>query len=196
MIYYPAFLNLKNKNVLLFGAGEVALRKAKSLSETGAKLTVISKEFSPDFKRFARSKNMKLKKGSQIPGRIGEFSLVVSATSDPRFNEGVWRACTKKGILVNVVDDPAHSSFIVPSVIRRGNLQIAISTGGASPALAKALRQRFESELNQKYGDLVAYLKKQRIHIKKTILNSKDRQKYFKQFVQSKLNELESGRKK
>ena len=195
MTYYPAFLNLKGKSVLLFGAGQVALRKAKSLVAAGAKLTVISKEFSPAFSRFTKSKKIKLKKGSQIPAGLN-VSLVISATSDPVFNASVYRACQKKRILVNVIDDPAHSSFIVPSVIKRGNLQIAISTGGASPALAKLLRQKFETELNSKYGDLVQYLKKQRGKVKQMIFNSKDRQKYFKSLVESKLGELTRGSKK
>ncbi len=187
MIYYPAFLNLKGKNVLLFGAGEVALRKAKSLIESEAKLSVISRDFSNTFIRFAKSKKIKLKKGNQIPKQFWNISLVVAATSDPVFNSAIYKACSRKGIWVNVVDDPANSSFIVPSVIRRGNLQMAISTGGASPLLAKLLRQKFEAELNTKYADLVRFLKKQRIKVKKTILNSKDRREYFKRLVKRKL---------
>lgn len=187
MIYYPVFLNLKNKRVLLFGGGEVGLRKAKSLIQSGARLSVVSRDFSSAFRQFAKAKKLKLKKGSQIPRQIDHFSLVVAATSDNSFNRLVYRACNRKGIWVNVVDDPKHSSFIVPSVMRRGSLQVAISTGGASPALAKLLRQKFEAELGTNYGKLVQFLKKERQNVKKNMSKIKDRRKYFYRLVKSKL---------
>lgn len=187
MIYYPAFLNLKNKRVLLFGGGEVALRKAKSLVQSGAWLSVVSHDFSNAFIRFAKAKKIKLKKGNQIPKRLQNFSLVVAATSDAAFNKSIFQICSRKGIWANVVDDPKNSSFIVPSVIRRGSLQIAISTGGASPALAKLLRRKYERELSTNYTKLVQFLKKERINIQKNMSHIKDRRKYFYQLVKSKL---------
>ena len=190
MIYYPAFLNLKGKKVLLFGAGAVALRKAKSLIASEAKLSVISREFSDAFRRFAKSKKIKLQKGSRIPKSLSSVSLVVAATSDTGFNRLVYQACSRKGILVNVVDDPKHSNFIVPSVVRRGNLQIAISTGGASPYLAKLLRQKFEGELDSRYADLARFLKKERVRVKNTISSAAGRRNYFEQLVNAKLKQL------
>ncbi len=190
MIYYPVFLNLKGKKVLLFGAGAVALRKAKSLVASEAKLSVISREFSEAFRRFAKSKKIKLQKGSRIPKSLSSVSLVVAATSDARFNRALYQACSRKGILVNVVDDPKHSNFIVPSVVRRGNLQIAISTGGASPYLAKLLRQKFEGELDSRYADLARFLKKERVRVKNTISSAAGRRNYFEQLVNAKLKQL------
>ncbi len=190
MIYYPAFLNLKGKKVLLFGAGAVALRKAKSLITSEAQLSVISRDFSDAFRRFAKAKKIKLHKGSKIPKQLGSVSLVVAATSDARFNRSIYQACSRRGIWVNVVDDPKHSNFIVPSVIRRGPLQMAISTGGASPYLAKLLRQKFEAELNTKYADLARFLKKERTRVQKTISSTKVRRNYFQKLVKAKLKQM------
>lgn len=193
MIYYPIFLNLKRKRVLLFGGGQVALRKAKSLIQSEARLSVISKDFSDAFVRFAKSKKIKLRKGSQIPKQINRYSLIITATSDASFNRSVYQVCSRKGIWMNAVDDPKHSSFIVPSVVRRGNLQIAISTGGASPALAKLLRQKFETELGTNYAKLVQFLRKDRLNIKKNISSVKNRRKYFYRLVKSKLKEVKNN---
>ena len=190
MIYYPAFLNLKGKKVFLFDAGALALGKAKSLIASEPKLSVISREFSDAFRRFAKSKKIKLQKGSRIPKSLSSVSLVVAATSDTGFNRLVYQACSRKGILVNVVDDPKHSNFIVPSVVRRGNLQIAISTGGASPYLAKLLRQKFEGELDSRYADLARFLKKERVRVKNTISSAAGRRNYFEQLVNAKLKQL------
>lgn len=190
MIYYPIFLNLKNKRVLLFGGGQVALRKAKSLIQSGACLSVISRDFSNAFIRFAKAKKMRLKKGNRIPKQLKNFSLVIAATSDVSFNRSVYRVCDHKGIWVNVVDDPKNSSFIVPSVMRRGDLQIAVSTGGASPALAKLLRQKFEAEFGANYTKLVQFLKKERQNIQKNMFHIKDRRKYFYRLVKSKLKQV------
>ncbi len=195
MIYYPAFLDLKEKQALLFGAGEVAFRKAKVLIQAGAKVSVISRDFSSDFIRLAKQKKIKLTRGSKIPKQLKNISLIIAATSDSTFNKSIYKRCKKSGILVNVVDDPDHSTFIVPSVIRRGNLQVAISTGGASPYLAKLLRQKFEAELSSKYADLVRFFKKERIRIKAGISNSNQRREYFYRLVKSKLNQLNQKRK-
>lgn len=187
MNYYPAFLNLKGKNVLLFGGGEVALRKAKRLIEAEAKVTAVSKVFSGAFRRFAASKRIRLKKGSEIPKRLDRFALVVAATSDAGFNRLVYRACQNFGIWVNVVDDPEHSSFIVPSVLRRGSLQVAVSTGGASPMLARLVRQKLEKEITSKYADLARFLKHERPKAKKLIGSLKKRRDFFYRLVKSKM---------
>ncbi len=189
--YYPLFLNLKGKRALIFGGGNVALRKAKSFVKSGAKLTVISRAFIVQFLKLSKQHKIKLKKGSQIPS-LSNFSLVVCATSDSSFNRKVARLCQKKKILVNVADDRKESSFIVPSSIQKGNLQIAISTGGASPFLAKTLRKKLTAELSGKYGNLVHYLNRGRAKIKKTIRSPKKRKAYFKRLVKTQLKKMTS----
>lgn len=193
MKYYPAFLKLQGKRVLLFGGGSVALRKARTLIEAGARILVISHEFSESFKRFARANQIDIRIGSQIP-KGEKPELVVAATSDEKFNQTIFRWCEKKGIFVNVVDDPAHSTFIVPSVIRRGTLQIAISTGGASPLLAKTLRKKLEQEFGSKYSALVQKLAKDRMKTKRSLNVPEARRNHFKKVVASQLRFLKAGK--
>ncbi|OGW86668.1 MAG: hypothetical protein A3C35_00785 [Omnitrophica bacterium RIFCSPHIGHO2_02_FULL_46_11] len=183
--YYPAFLDLSDKKVVLFGGGPVALRKAKALSETGADLIAVSRDFSPEFLAFAKRHRLKLRHGSEIQNSLRGASLAIAATSDKAFNKTVFERCKQKGILINVVDDPGHSSFIVPSVLKRGRLQIAISTGGASPLLAKTLRQKLAVEFGSEYGRLVRQLEQDRSKSKKTIFLEKDRRSHFRQVVAS-----------
>ena len=190
MSYYPAFLNLNNQKVVLFGGGQVALRKAKTLVEAGADLVVMSRDFSREFLKFSKRHRLKLRYGSEIQNILRGSFLVIAATSDGKFNEAVFQACKQKGVFVNVVDDPAHSSFIVPSVLKRGRLQIAISTGGASPLLAKTLRQKLEAQFGTEYGELLRRLERDRKKAKGTIHLEKDRRNHFHQMVASGLQSL------
>lgn len=188
MIHYPAFLDLEGKKVLLFGAGKVALRKAKSLFESGARVTVVSREFSKPFVNFAKRAHFKLVRGSKIPA-LSRTWLVVAATSDRKLNQRIYGACERKKIFVNVVDDPKHSSFIVPSVVRRGRFQLAVSTGGASPALAKMVRLKLEKQFGPEYARLIGQLARVREKAKRDI-SGKWRKRYFQKQVISRLKAL------
>lgn len=192
MKYYPAFLNLKGRRALLFGAGEVALRKARTLVQSGAQLTVISREFSKPFQKFARENGIKMRRGNQFPNQLDKVFLVVAATSNSAFNRTIYKNCEQRGILVNVVDDPKHSTFIVPSVLRRGLLQIAISTGGASPLLAKTLRKKLAAQFGAGYSELVKRLAQDRKKAKRKIRFGRERKNYFQKLVTSQLKMLES----
>lgn len=191
VVYYPAFLNLKDKLVLLFGGGDVALRKAHSLQKSGARLKVISREFSDRFIQFARRNRIKLRRATAIPISLKGIFLVIAASSDWKFNQEIFRRCTRAGVLVNVVDDPEHSSFIVPSVLRRGRLQIAISTGGASPYLAKLLRQKLSAQLGSPFEQLVEKLARDRQKAKRLMRSGKVRKNHFRSLVRSRLKDLE-----
>jgi siroheme synthase-like protein len=188
MSYYPAFLDLKDKNVLLFGAGQVALRKAKMLFGAGAHLTVVSREFSKPFLKFAKGSRMKLVHGSRIP-KLTHVRLVVAATSDRKFNQKVYRACERKKIFVNVIDDPKHSSFIVPSVVKHGRLALAISTGGASPALAKMIRKKLQKQFGSQYASLLKEMAHDRLRTKRN-LPAKERRNHFQKLAASQLKAL------
>lgn len=190
-MYYPAFLNLKGRKVFLFGAGRVALRKARVLKQAGADLVVMSRDFSKPFLKFASQYRIKMKHGSAIP-QLNRVSLVVAATSNQAFNRSIYEACKRKGIFVNVVDDPLHSTFIVPSVLKRGLLQIAISTGGASPFLAKTLRKKLAAQFGFGYGQLVKRLAANRKRVKRLVGVQSDRRNYFDRLVKSRLKILET----
>ena len=191
MIYYPAFLNLKGKRVLLFGGGQVALRKARALVKSGASLVAISRDFAKPFLQFARRNGVKIQYGSIFPKMFGTVSLVIAATSDTAFNRKVYEKCKQENIFVNVVDDPKCSTFIVPSILRRGLLQIAISTGGASPFLAKMLRKKLAGQFGVKYGGLVKQLGQDRSRTKRLISFPKERRNHFQRLVESRLKVLD-----
>jgi siroheme synthase-like protein len=147
MKQYPLFLNLKGKKVAVFGAGRVALRKIKDLLQSGARVEVTSLEFLPEIKRLATSHpSLKLISKVSTAALLKGAALAFAATSDSGWNAQVARECKKRGIPVNVADQPALCDFQVPSLFKKGRLEVAISTGGASPLLAK----KFREELNQK----------------------------------------------
>ena len=195
MTYYPAFLNLEDRKVLLFGGGTVALRKARSLVKTGACIAAISKKFSDPFLKFARKQKIKLTRSSAFPKVLHNVVLVVAATSDPRFNQKVYERCNRENIFVNVVDDPKHSTFIVPSLLQRGPLQIAVSTGGKSPFLAKLIRKKLKRQFSGEYRHIVEWLGKEREKVKRMIKEQKARQRYLQKLVEKKLSMFEHTKK-
>ena len=143
MSYYPIFLDLTGKPVLIVGAGKVALRKAKGLLEAGAKVTVVAPRTEPEFATLGVILHRRKFRPADLLGAV----LTFAATDDRRVNHAVMLAARRRGIPVNVADARDECSFIVPSRITRGNVQIAISTGGESPRLAAALRRKIEENL-------------------------------------------------
>lgn len=149
MRYYPIFLDITNKPCIVIGGGKVAERKVVSLLNAGARITVISPNVTSRLDKMARSGKFSLIKRPYKKGDLKEALLVYATTDDKVTNARVSEEAKKKGILLNIADDPGGCDFIVPSVAERGSLSIAISTGGSSPALAKSLRM----EVEERYGD-------------------------------------------
>jgi precorrin-2 dehydrogenase / sirohydrochlorin ferrochelatase len=141
--YYPIFLDLEGKPVLVVGAGKVALRKTRGLLEAGAAVTVVAPRAEPEFGQLAVTMRQRAFRPSDIRGAV----LVFAATDNRAVNQAVAQAAKRQGIPVNVADARAECSFIVPARITRGNVQIAISTGGESPRVAGALRRKIEENL-------------------------------------------------
>lgn len=142
-MYYPVFLDLRGKPVLVVGAGNVALRKVRGLLEAGAQVTVVSPAHLPEFDKLPIVQRPRRFRRSDIRGQ----ALVFAATDDRRVNHSVSEAANAAGIPVNVADAPEECAFLVPSRIRRGNLQVAVSTSGQSPTLAIAIRKKIEAVL-------------------------------------------------
>lgn len=149
MRYYPIFLDIRDRNCLVIGGGEVAERKVNSLLSAGARVTVISPEVTDNLDRMEKDGKIRVIKRPYRKGDLKGAFLAYAATDDEDINRMVYAEAEKEGILLNVVDDPEKCGFIVPSVVERGALSIAISTGGASPAFAKRLRM----EMEERYGD-------------------------------------------
>ncbi|APV45107.1 precorrin-2 dehydrogenase / sirohydrochlorin ferrochelatase [Dehalogenimonas formicexedens] len=163
---YPALLNLKNKLCLVVGGGPVAARKAASLVAAGARVSLVSPALCAVLAESV-SKNEVLHTARKFEESdlTGVF-LVVAATDHPEVNRMIGEAAEANGILANVVDAPEASSFIVPSVIRRGKLLIAIATSAQSPALSRRLRLHLENEIGEEYGELVKLVGEVRAELK------------------------------
>jgi uroporphyrin-III C-methyltransferase/precorrin-2 dehydrogenase/sirohydrochlorin ferrochelatase len=147
-MYYPLMLKVKGQSCLIVGGGAVALQKARALRKAGAKVTAVSPAFTPAFRRLAVRRIRRRFRAADVARR----TLVIAATDSTDVNRAVSAACRKRGIPVNVVDVPELCTFIVPSILRRGPVVVAVSTGGQSPSLAKALRRRLESVLPASLG--------------------------------------------
>jgi precorrin-2 dehydrogenase/sirohydrochlorin ferrochelatase len=152
--FYPAFLDVRGARCVVVGGGRVAARKAAGLVEAGAQVAVVSPRISGRIEAAAPGSVEVYRKRFE-PSDLDGALLAIAATDDPAVNEAVSREACARGILVNVADQPALSSFLVPAAVSRGRLQVAISTGGASPAFAKRLRERIEGLLSPR---LAAYL--------------------------------------
>jgi len=162
MNYYPIFLDLRRKPCLVVGGGEIGARKVEGLLSAGANVTVISPEASEMIQRHAESNRLRYVKRPYQDGDLKGYFLAYAATGiaaiDARM---VWEAYTH-GVLLNVVDRPMLCNFITPAVVQRGDLSIAVSTGGKSPGFAKRVKQKIETLIHPEYGSALAALAAQR----------------------------------
>lgn len=151
MKYYPVCLDVSGRRCVIIGGGEVAERKARRLMDCGAEVLVVSESLSPALQVMKADGRLSHIKAGYSRDLIDGAFLVIGATDRAEVNEAVSRDARKQGILVNIVDDPGHCNFILPSLYRRGDLLIAITTGGKSPALAKKLRQEMGRHFGPEY---------------------------------------------
>ena len=158
MSYYPIVLKLEERPCLVVGGGVVAERKAVSLLEAGARVRVVAPRFTPRLEALGREGVVELVAREYQGQDLEGTALVISAASRREVNARVAREAGERGLLVNVVDSPQECSFIVPSVVRRGGLILAISTSGLSPALARYLREELEEEFGEEFGPLLELL--------------------------------------
>ncbi len=140
------------------GGGAVAVRKAGSLLEAGARLVVVAFKPSDAMTTLCTNHGAELIRDRYAKQYIAEAVLVIAATDNYEVNEQVYRDCQELEILCNVVDDPEHCDFFVPALVKRGNLQIAVGTGGYCPAYAGHLRQRLETMFTEEHGGFLAEL--------------------------------------
>ncbi len=177
MRYYPIFLDIVGKPCLVIGGGEVAERKVSSLLEAGGRVTVISPTLTSRLASLAAAGTIRHLQRKYRGGDLRGFFLVHAATSDERAHQRIAVEAAQRGILLNVVDRPALCTFIVPAVVSRGDLTLAISTSGASPALAKRIRQKLEKVFGPEYDEALRILAKVRAKLRQVPLPPKERQK-------------------
>ncbi len=159
---FPMFLKLEGRNCLVLGAGSVGEQKIRSLLDCGAQLRVIAPAASAAVRQWAESGLLTWLSREFESGDLDGAYLVVAATSDVEVNHAIYREAQDRGILCNVVDDPPYCDFYYGALVRRGHLQIAISTNGLSPALAQRIRKQLEAEFPPVYGNWLEELGRRR----------------------------------
>ncbi len=190
MKFYPAYLDLRRRSCLIIGGGAVAERKALALLEAGADVTIISPILSSKLRELsATGKVAHRQKKFDEKDLSGEF-LVIAATSSPEVNIRVARACKERQVLVNVAVPPEESTFIVPSVVERGDLLIAVSTSGISPGLSKKIRQELETLYGPEYKQFLEKLAEIRKMVLTKIGDEQNRRRVFQALIDSDVIEL------
>ncbi|PDO87255.1 siroheme synthase CysG [Kosakonia sacchari] len=188
MDHLPIFCQLRDRQCLLVGGGDVAERKARLLMDAGARLTVNALTFVPQFTVWAEEGMLTLVEGEFSETLLDACWLAIAATDDEAVNQRVSDAAEQRRIFCNVVDAPKQASFIMPSIIDRSPLMVAVSSGGTSPVLARLLREKLESLLPQHLGHVAHYAGKLRSRVKKQFASMSERRRFWeKLFVNDRL---------
>jgi len=165
--YYPVYLDVRGRRCVVVGGGEVALRKVRMLLDHGASVEIVSPELCPDLGQLVDEGQLQVTGREYRPGDLEGAFVVIAATNDASTNEQAAAEATERGILINVVDVPGLSNFIVPSYLRRGAVTVAVSTGGKSPALARRIRRELEKKFGDEYADLSVLVDEVRSELKR-----------------------------
>lgn len=152
--YYPIFIDIENRDVVIIGGGNVCARKAETMMKYGARVTVVAPEFTDEIERWAHERRLTLKRKRYDSGDVEGANLVIASTDDQPVNEQIAADCRARRIPVNVVDVTPLCEFIVPAIIESGSVQIAVSTGGKSPALARTLKQDLQRLIGPEYAEV------------------------------------------
>lgn len=150
--WFPISVDLRGRLCVVVGGGKVAERKVEALLAHGADVRVIGPRVTPRIASLGEAGLIRLKLREYRPGDLAGAFLALGATGRKKVNHRLHEEARREGVLLNAADDPAACDFIVPAVLRRGDLTIAVSTGGGSPALARRLRERLEGEIGEEYA--------------------------------------------
>ncbi|HXG17600.1 MAG TPA: bifunctional precorrin-2 dehydrogenase/sirohydrochlorin ferrochelatase [Methylomirabilota bacterium] len=187
MRYYPLFIDLHTQYCLVVGGGAVAERKVAALLQAGGRVTVISPTLTPQLQVWASEGKIVAHGRSYQAGDLQGFSLVFAATDDAALQQQIATEAREAGVLLNVVDRPALCSFIVPAIVSRGDLTLAISTSGASPALAKKIRRDLEQQFGPEYAVTLAILARVREMLAGDKVSAEERERLFTALASSTL---------
>lgn len=177
--YYPIFLDIENRNVTIIGGGEVCARKAETMMRYGAKVTIVSPEFTSEIEQWARDGRLAIRRKRYETADIEDAHIVIASTDDTSVNEQVAADARARRIPVNVVDVTHLCEFIVPAIIEKDGIQIAISTGGKSPALARTLKEDLNRTVGPEYAEINDLLGSLRESAKATLPTDIDRKRFF-----------------
>lgn len=190
MDFLPIFIKIQDAPCLVVGGGEVAARKVSLLLQAGARVTVVSPKLGPSLSQLGKEGRIRCRCRAYEAGDLDGQCLVIAATDEQTINRQVSEQAKQRCLPVNVVDNPALCSFIVPSVIDRSPLQVAVSTGGASPVLARLLRARLETLIPAAYGRLAAIVESFRERVKEAFHSGAQRRAFWESILQGPVAEM------
>jgi siroheme synthase-like protein len=195
--YYPIYIDIEDRAVLIVGGGVVCARKAETMMRYGGRVTIVSPEITGEIAAWERDGalvvNRKLYEESDLDGA----SIVIASTDDPCVNARVARDCRRRKVPVNVVDVTHLCEFIVPAIIEKGSIQIAISTGGKSPALGRTLKEDLQRTIGPEYAEVNDVLGTLRKEAKRILPTDTDRKRFFDGIIAAGvLDMLRDGRKR
>jgi len=190
MRFFPIFLNIENKDCLLVGGGEVAARKLEMLLKANAQVRLIARELCDEVRQLVNEGKLKHIGQQYQEALLENCVLVIAATDDEQLNRKISEQAHLRQLPVNVVDNPSLCSFIMPSVIDRYPVQIAISTGGASPVLARLLRTRLETMIPSTFGRLASLVQSVRVKIRVQIPDMRQRRRFWEDVLHGPVAEL------
>ncbi len=188
--YYPVFVNLQGKHCLVVGGGEIATRKVQGLLEAEARIVVVSPHLSQPLADLTAQGLIRYRSRPFRADDVVDCALVIGATDQPDVNMAVYKAARDHHVWVNIVDTPEACDFIAPAIVRRGDLQIAISTGGQSPTLAKRIRMQLEELYGSEYARLLETLGRERRRMRQLICDPALRKAYYERLVDAALSKL------
>ena len=177
--YYPIYLDIEDHAVLIIGGGEVCARKAETMLKYGAKVTVIAPELHEDIEKYAAAGLLQTRRKTYEEADLEGASVVIASTDDQCINGRIARDARRRRIPVNVVDVTHLCEFIVPAIVEKGSIQLAVSTGGKSPALARTLKEDLQKLVGPEYAEVNDALGSLRAAAKKILATDIDRKRFF-----------------
>ncbi len=195
--YYPIFIDVENRDVVIIGGGAVCARKAETMMRYGARVTVVAPQVTDEIIGWANAGRMHWKRKEYDDGDLDGASIVIASTDDACVNGRIARDCRRRKIPVNVVDVTHLCEFIVPAIVEQGSIQIAVSTGGKSPALARTLKENLQKLVGPEYAELNDLLGTLRPAAKRVLPTDADRKRFFDGILASGvLDMLRDGRRR
>jgi precorrin-2 dehydrogenase / sirohydrochlorin ferrochelatase len=183
MAKYPIFLELSNRRVVIVGGGVVATRKAEAVLKAGARLVIIAEHIDETLQNLCKGTSAELIESKYSKQYLAGATMAIAATDNEELNKRIYKDCQELEILCNVVDSPALCDFYVPAVVQRGDLQIAIGTGGKSPAFAGHIRKKLEKIFTEKHGEFLSEIERLREQVIKSIPDESQRKALLGEIV-------------
>lgn len=187
MDYFPLFIDLKNKDCLVVGGGEVAFRKVTALRRAGARVHVVARQFNDDWESLADDDQVLVYQQDYQPDCLSGKTLVIAASNDLETNAAIYKHATQINIPINVVDNPQLCSFVFPAIVERDPITIAICSNGNAPVLARLLRAKIETMIPFQYGQLADLAKRYRNKVKHAFPNTNQRRKFWESVFEGKV---------